>query len=34
VPELVGSVKIECLFADGMRVLQVDQAIATPGVAR
>lgn len=34
VPELVGSVKIECLFGDGMRVLQVDQAIASPGAAR
>ena len=34
VPELVGSVKIECLFGDGMRVLQVDRAIAPPGAAR
>ena len=34
VPELVGSVKIECLFGDGMRVLQVDQAIRRPGVTR
>jgi urease subunit gamma/beta len=34
VPELVGTVKIECLFGDGMRVLQVDQAIARPGVGR
>jgi len=27
VPELVGTVKIECLFGDGMRVLHVEQPI-------
>ena len=27
VPELIGTVKIECLFGDGMRVLQVEQPI-------
>jgi urease gamma subunit len=27
VPELVGTIKIECLFGDGMRVLQVEQPI-------
>lgn len=27
VPELVGTLKIECLFGDGMRVLHVEQAI-------
>jgi urease gamma subunit len=27
VPELVGTVKIECLFGDGMRVLHVERAI-------
>src|SRR5262245_42635218 len=31
VADLVGTVKIECLFGDGMRVLQVDQAIVGPG---
>jgi urease gamma subunit len=30
VADLVGTVKIECLFGDGMRVLQVERAIA-PG---
>ena len=34
VAELVGAVKIECLFGDGMRELQVDGAIAAPGIAR
>ena len=29
VPELVATVKIECLFGDGMRVLHVEQPIAT-----
>src|SRR5712691_1500485 len=24
VPEMIGAVKIECLFGDGMRILQVD----------
>jgi urease gamma subunit len=28
VPELVGTVKIECLFGDGMRVLHVERPIA------
>jgi len=27
VPELIGPVKIECLFGDGMRVLHVEQPI-------
>jgi urease gamma subunit len=27
VPELIGTVKIECLFADGMRVLHVERPI-------
>ena len=27
VPELVGTVKIECLFGDGMRVLHVERPI-------
>ena len=27
VPDLVGTVKSECLFGDGMRVLQVERAI-------
>ena len=27
VPELIGTVKIECLFGDGMRVLHVEQSI-------
>jgi urease subunit gamma/beta len=33
VPELIGTVKIECLFGDGMRVLNVEQPIRpTSGV--
>ena len=28
VPELMGSIKIECLFGDGMRVLHVDHPIS------
>lgn len=31
VPELVGTVKIECLFGDGMRVLHVERAIGPAG---
>jgi urease subunit gamma/beta len=27
VPDLIGTVKIECLFGDGMRVLRVEQPI-------
>ncbi len=27
VPELIGSIKMECLFGDGMRVLHVDHPI-------
>jgi urease gamma subunit len=27
VPDLIGTVKIECLFGDGMRVLNVEQPI-------
>jgi urease subunit gamma/beta len=37
VAELVGSIKIECLFGDGMRVLHVDKAIGPgrgPGAER
>jgi len=34
VPELVGTVKIECLFGDGMRILNVERAIGPPGSAR
>ncbi len=30
VPELIGAVKIECLFGDGMRVLHLEQPIG-PG---
>ena len=30
VAELVGTVKIECLFGDGMRVLHVERAIGAP----
>ena len=30
VAELVGTVKLECLFADGMRVLHVERAIGGP----
>src|SRR5256885_9867443 len=33
VPELIGTVRIECLFGDGMRILHVDQPIA-PGKGR
>jgi urease gamma subunit len=33
VPELVGTVKIECLFGDGMRILHVEQPIG-PGRSR
>lgn len=29
VPELIGTVKIECLFGDGMRVLHVQQPIGS-----
>jgi urease subunit gamma/beta len=32
VPELIGTVKIECLFGDGMRVLHVERPIS-PGRA-
>jgi len=32
VPELIGTVKIECLFGDGMRVLHVERPIG-PGQA-
>jgi urease gamma subunit len=31
VPELIGSVKIECLFGDGMRVLHVERPIRLAG---
>ena len=27
VPELIGTIKIECLFGDGMRVLHIEQPI-------
>ena len=30
VPELIGAVKIECLFGDGMRVLHVERPIGAP----
>ena len=30
VAELVGTVKIECLFGDGMRVLHVERAVRGP----
>jgi urease gamma subunit len=33
VPTLVGSIKIECLFGDGMRVLHVEQPIRPPAPA-
>ena len=33
VPELIGTVKIECLFGDGMRVLHVEQPIRLPSEA-
>ncbi len=29
VPELIGTIKIECLFGDGMRVLHVEHPIGT-----
>jgi urease gamma subunit len=31
VPELVGAIKIECLFGDGMRVLHVERPIRPAG---
>lgn len=34
VPELVGTVKIECLFGDGMRILHVERPIGPPRSAR
>jgi len=34
VAELVGSVKIECLFGDGMRILHVERAIGPSPSAR
>jgi len=34
VPELIGAVKIECLFGDGMRVLHVEQPIRPASEAR
>ena len=34
VPELVGTVKIECLFGDGMRLLHVERAIGPLRSAR
>jgi urease subunit gamma/beta len=34
VPELVGTVKIECLFGDGMRILHVERAIGPSRSAR
>jgi urease subunit gamma/beta len=33
VPELIGTVKIECLFGDGMRVLHVEQPIRSASEA-
>jgi urease subunit gamma/beta len=33
VPELIGTLKLECLFGDGMRVLHVDQPIRPAGSA-
>lgn len=33
VPELVGTIKIECLFDDGMRVLHVERPIRPAGEA-
>lgn len=32
VPEMIGTVKIECLFGDGMRVLHVERPIAPAAV--
>ena len=34
VPELVGTVRIECLFGDGMRVLHVERAIGEGAASR
>ena len=34
VPELIGTVKIECLFGDGMRVLHVERPIGARAPAR
>ena len=34
VPELIGTVKIECLFGDGMRVLHVERPIGPAAPAR
>ena len=34
VPELIGTVKIECLFGDGMRVLHVERPIGPGAPAR
>ena len=34
VPELIGTVKIECLFGDGMRVLHVERPIESAAPAR
>jgi urease gamma subunit len=31
VPELIGTIKIECLFGDGMRVLHVERPIRPAG---
>ena len=33
VPELIGTVKIECLFGDGMRVLHVERPIRSAAPA-
>ena len=33
VPELIGTVKIECLFGDGMRVLHVERPIGSAAPA-
>jgi urease gamma subunit len=33
VPSLIGSIKIECLFGDGMRVLHVEQPIRARATA-
>ncbi len=33
VPELIGTVKIECLFGDGMRVLHVERPIEPAAAA-
>ncbi len=34
VPELIGAVRIECLFGDGTRVLHVDRPIGPPRAER